>query len=362
MGLRPKPRQRTSSFGNLFILNHLPQRKMIDKEQKGVQRTQSFGGVWGGAPLDEEYKKFMARFAVVCAAGIGDALILEITSHYLRLQGHKVVTFSDHLSQFGKWLPKAVCRNQPKVEEIKETFEEFDAVIVQHDNTEKARAILRLRPEKQVYTFYTNYRLSKHGPLCSKNDVVFDEKVTMVANVKEALSKLFGIDARGGENGLQAPENLEYRKYKRRIAIHPTSTMSWKNWSKGKFLQVAKLLKKEDYDPVFITSPKERAEWGAVELASLSDLASFLYESGSFLGNDSGPGHLASYFKLPHLIIGRQERQMKLWRPGWRLGEIVTAPSWIPNWKSWRIRDEKWQMFISSRKVIKELKSKVLDN
>jgi hypothetical protein len=303
----------------------------------------------------------MARFAVICAAGIGDALILEIASHHLRLQGHEVVTFSDHLSQFGKWLPNAICQRQPKPEEVEEKLTGFDAVLVQHDNTEKARAVLRLRPKREVYTLYTNYRTSKHGPLWAGRDMVFNENVTMVANVKRALTELFLIEA-NGENGLEKPEGVEYRKYKKRVAIHPTSTMSWKNWPKAKFLQVAQRLRDEGYDPVFVTSPGEREEWGSADLPRLEDLASFLYESGAFLGNDSGPGHLASYFGLPYLIIGRQERQMKLWRPGWHPGKIVTAPNWIPNWKGWRVRDEKWQLFISARKVIKELKKSALNN
>lgn len=302
----------------------------------------------------------MARFAVVCAAGIGDALILEIASHHLRGVGHEVVTFTDHLQGFGEWLAGARCMPQPKVEEIEEVFSSFDAILLQHDNTVKARAILALRPGKRVYTFYTNYRFSKHGPLEVGCDFPFDETQSMVANTKAALRSLFSIDAAGGENGLKPLEGLVYRKYRKRVVIHPTSTVLSKNWPREKFLKVARALEKKGYEPVFVASPKERAEWGAADLPSLKDLASFIYESGAFLGNDSGPGHLASYFGLPYLIIGKQERQMKLWRPGWHPGEIVTAPSWVPNWKGWRIRDEKWQLFITSSKVIKTLQNKIL--
>jgi len=302
----------------------------------------------------------MARFAVVCAAGIGDALILEIASHHLRGAGHEVVTFTDHLRGFGEWLPGTECLSQPKLGEMGKVFSSFDAILLQHDNTEKARDILKLRPGKKIYTFYTNYRFSKHGPLWDGLDFPFDETESMVANTKAALKALFSIDALGGENGLRPPKGLVYRKHAKRVVIHPTSTMASKNWPKEKFFKVVRWLEKEGYEPAFIASPKEREEWGAVDLPSLKDLASFLYESSVFLGNDSGPGHLASYFGLPYLTIGKQERQMKLWRPGWHPGEIVTAPSWIPNWKLWRIRDEKWQLFITPSKVIKTLQKKLL--
>lgn len=298
----------------------------------------------------------MARFGVVCASGMGDALILGIVSHYLRLVGHEVVTFSDHLGGFGAWLAGAKVERQ--VRDVR-VLESFDAVILQHDNTQKAREILGLRGRKRVYCLYTNYRASKHGER-GKYDVAFDENCSMVANVKIALKELFGIEAAGGENGLLAPGGAMYKKYPKRVVIHPTSGASSKNWPKEKFLKVAKWLKGEGYDPVFVTAPQERAEWNAAELNSLEDLASFLYESGAFLGNDSGPGHLASYLKIPYLIIGKQERQMKLWRPGWHPGTVVTAPSWIPNWKGWRLRDEKWKHFITSKKIIKLLQKKIL--
>lgn len=302
----------------------------------------------------------MVRFAVVSAAGIGDALILEMASYHLRKMGHDVVSFTNHLSGFGEWLPNVHCQAQPGLGEEKEVFASFDAILVQHDNTPKARAILALRPGKKVYTFYTNYRLSKHGPLWPGMDFVFDEKQSMVENTKTALKELFSIGADLGENGLAPPKHLVYQKHPKRVAIHPTSTMPSKNWPKKKFLKVAHWLEKNGFEPVFVTSPAERAKWGGPELKSLADLASFLYESGSFLGNDSGPGHLASYLGIPYLIIGKQDRQMQLWRPGWHPGEIVTAPSWIPNCKGFRIRDEKWQWFVSARNIIKVLQKTAL--
>lgn len=297
----------------------------------------------------------MTRFAVVCAAGIGDALILEIAAHGLRKAGHEVVTVSDWLGGFGQWLPEAKCCKWEGAEDV-------EAVLVQHDNTERARAILRMRPEKEVYCFYTNYRESKHGPLKKGEDFAFDENCSMVANVKRGMKEIFGIDVEKGDNGLRPPEGVMYRRHAKRVAIHPTSTMASKNWPRKKFLEVAEWLKGEGYDPVFVTAPGEREEWGSANLPTLEDLASFLYESGGFVGNDSGPGHLASYFGLPYLIIGQQERQMRLWRPGWHPGAILTAPSWIPNWKGLRIRDEKWQWFVSTKNVIKMLQKRVLRN
>ncbi|MBS0625757.1 MAG: hypothetical protein JSS32_06880 [Verrucomicrobia bacterium] len=304
----------------------------------------------------------MARFAVVCAAGIGDALILHIASHFLKRAGHDVATFTNHLQGFGKWLPDCEFRRQILPDQAETALKGFDAVIVQHDNTPKARAILALRPKMPVYTFYTNYRLSKHGPLLPEYDFPFDENRPMVENVKGALKRLFSIDAGWGENGLKPLPHLVFRKHLKRIAIHPTSTLEEKNWPREKFLRTARWLKENGYDPVFIAAPSERELWDAPLFPQLEDLASFIYESGGFLGNDSGPGHIASYFGLPYLIIGKQERQMRMWRPGWHPGEVAVPPSWLPNLKGLRLRDEKWKHFITTRQIIKSLKKSVLRN
>ena len=297
----------------------------------------------------------MARFAVVCADGMGDALIMHIASYSLRQKGHQVVTFSNHLHLFGKWLPDFEFQTQPH---SLESFKDFDAILLQHDNTEKALSILTLHPQIPVYTFHTNYRPGKHGPLRTWYDFPFDQNLTMVSNVKTAIQSLFYIDTCEGKNGLTPPTGLTYRKYPKRVAIHPTSTSETRNWTKEKFLKVARWLKVKGYDPVFVTSPTERSGWDAPLLPKLEDLASFIYESGTFLGNDSGPGHLASYFGLPYLIIGRQVKHMRLWRPGWHEGKIVTPPAWVPDWRN--IRNGDWKKFISSNNVINLLKSTVL--
>ncbi len=92
---------------------------------------------------------------------------------------------------------------------------------------------------------------------------------------------------------------------------------------------VAAWLKQEGYDPVFTVSPSEAPEWGSSPLfPTLGDLASFLYESGAFLGNDSGTAHLASLLEIPHLIIAGNGLQMPLWRTGWLPGHTIAPPPW----------------------------------
>lgn len=275
------------------------------------------------------------KIAVVCAPGVGDAVILQIASHHLSLAGHEVITVSPH--RFGKWLPSAQFGNP----------NDCDVIFLQHDNSDRSKEIHQ--SNKTVYTFYGTHKPSKHGPLRAGFDFVCDLDQTMVDNMIEAMNFLFQIRA-GPENGLTPPPGLLHRRYKKRIAIHTTSGNPDRNWPHEKFERFAQQMEKEGYEPIFLP-----------QFSALEELTSFVYESGFFLGNDSGPGHIASCLRIPNLIIGREERHMRHWRPGWG-GEIITPPRWVPNWKGLRLREKYWKKFITTKGVIKAFKNNILNN
>ena len=295
----------------------------------------------------------MSSFGVVCADGIGDALITSIATHHLKKEGHDVTTFSSHLNKFGKYVETG--KYLPITQNWKEILFSFDAVLLQCDDTKRSKEILSLRKEGlNLYVIYTNYRLSKHGPLLEGHDYPVDEDKPMVHNVCLAMQALFGIQAKT-QNCLAKELPLTHRKFDKRILIHPTSTREDKNWLKSRFLKLARKLEKKGFEPVFIVDPKERHHFpNAPIVPTLEDLTTLVYESGYLIGNDSGPVHLASYYQIPHLVIC-QGRQMPLWSPGWLPPRLILPPRWIPNLKGMRLRENKWQHFITTRLVIKEL-------
>lgn len=293
------------------------------------------------------------KIAVVSSLGMGDGLILQVAAFHLRANGHEVTTFNDHISSFGPWFGDARFAPQPKLEE---SFESFDAIFLQHDNSPKAKKIHSL--PIPVYTFYGSHELAKHGPLRNGFDYVCDPNRTMVDNVREAISTLFQLPPCSSENGMKPPPGLTHRKTTKRVIIHPTSTQEEKNWPREKFLKVAHWLTHQGYEPIFIAPPSEQGLWPGPHLPNLASLAALIYESGFFLGNDSGPGHLASYLQIPHVIIAREAKQMRLWRPGWMPGEILTTPLWFPNWKKLR---KHWKKSITTKMVINSLKRNTLN-
>lgn len=272
------------------------------------------------------------KFSVICSPGVGDLAIMHIVSHHLVLSGNQVITVTPH--RFGKWL------SGYQFNEI----ESSDATFLQYDNTPRSKQI---REKNNVFTFFGSHKISKHGPLKPGYDFVADPNKTMVDNIVSSLKTLLNIDATS-DNGLRPPKGLIYRRFSKRIAIHTTSGNPFRNWPEKKFQIFANWALSEGFEPIFLP-----------QFPSLEELISFIYESGYFLGNDSGPAHIASCLRIPNLTIGRDEKHMRHWRPGWG-GSVITPPKWVPNWKGLRLRENYWRSFITTKSVINLFKHTVL--
>lgn len=305
--------------------------------------------------------------AVIPAKGIGDGLIMMVASHMLMCQGFKVTTFSTPLKQLDKWFENHNFADRPSVENIEETFKDFDLIILQNDNTEFARKLIELYKEGKIRalsTFYPTYEEHKHSHLMSL-DRVFHEEKPMVDNTARAISSILGLNHISKNNGLRNPDSLNHRRYKHKVIIHPTSSCLERNWSAEKYIKLATLLQKEGYDPIFTVSPEERDEWiknvndrfDVPYLPTLHELANLIYESGFLIGNESGLGHLASNMQLPTLIIANHKKRIKQWRPGWYKGDVLTPSGLIPNLKGMRLRENQWRSFISPSKVFRCFKN-----
>ncbi len=301
----------------------------------------------------------MKKIAVVCALGMGDALILSIATHHLGLAGWEATTCNAHIGGFGRWLNGMKTAPQPPLGDL---LPEYEAVLVQHDNTARCRMLVSGRRARglDTYVFYTNYRTSKHGPLVAPFDFPFNEDVPMVANTIEGTKRLFRLPYVNSDNGFRPPQGVLHRRHLQRIAIHPTSADPNKDWLRRRFFSLAERLRERGYMPCFLVSPRERSQWLEVEQRgfalplhnTLEELATTLYESGGFIGNSSGLSHIASLLKIPHAILSPQERNMRLWQPGWLPGTLIHPPKWIPNIKGLRLKEQYWKHFITVKRVL----------
>ena len=296
------------------------------------------------------------KAAVICSKGIGDGLMMMVASHRLNLEGYEVTTFQDSLHQLVPLFPGHHFAKRSSTIDL----HEFDLIILQNDNSPLSFQIIdTYRPKLSV--FYASYERDKHPPLTSM-DRVFNRSHTLTQNIAEAIASVVQSDEVFKSNGIVIPQKLIHRNHSNRILIHPTSTTPKRTYLKKKFLKVAEILKKKGFEVAFCVSPEEREAWIPFvqdryllpEFPSLKHLATYIYESHFLIGNESGTGHLASNLGIPTLIVASCPKQMALWRPGFLLGKVLTPPSYIPNFKGLRLRENQWQHFISPKRIALE--------
>jgi len=108
--------------------------------------------------------------------------------------------------------------------------------------------------------------------------------------------------------------------------LHPIASAVDKTWPAAQFLRVAEHLEKQlGIEPVFIAGPGESLaafeQYSTVAGASLDEIKSLLAGATLFIGNDSGPAHMAAAFGLP-LVVLFGSSDAEIWRP-WRTQSVV---------------------------------------
>ena len=308
----------------------------------------------------------MKKAAVLPAQGIGDSLLMLIASYNLQEAGYQVTTFQPILEQLQDWLKNKEFQPLPHINDLEASLREQDLIILQNDNSAQSKHLIELKRQgklKQLHVFYPTYQELKHGPL-DTSDYVFEEHLCMVENIAIATAKLLHLAGVSRNNGLTPLEHLTHKKHASRIILHPTSSQISKNWSADKFIHLAQKLQKQKFEVIFAVSPAEHAEWTQLLggnwslplLPLLSDLAALIYESGYIIGNDSLVGHLASNLQIPSIILANDKKRMRLWRPGWLKGEVITPDSFFACFILKKRSTIQWSPHISVRAVYKKFK------
>ncbi len=115
--------------------------------------------------------------------------------------------------------------------------------------------------------------------------------------------------------------------------LHPLASAPDKTWPQSNFLEIADDLERRvALEPIFIAGPGESLDafrrFTCVEGASLEGIKSLLAGASLFVGNDSGPAHMAAAFGLPVVVLfGSSDPD--IWRP-WRTESVaLTSPGGI---------------------------------
>lgn len=301
----------------------------------------------------------MHRYAVFSCLGLGDGLIALVLSNNLQLNGGSVTTFHPFLESLQGWFPDLQIRGFPLAKEMESVLKGFDRFFIIFEKSPWMQSILefclKAFPDR---TTVLNPIATKRRDYPYWESGRFDGNRTFVENLYTFCKDILRFNVVTRSNGIRPPDSVQPGWHPKRIVMHPTSSREGKNWPKEKYIALAHQLKARGYIPSMILTEKERCGWDlrgidAPQFGSLSEMAAFVAESGSMIGNCSGIGHLASCLGVPTVTVCRSAQASRFWRPSWSRGTVVLPSSWIPNFKGMRLRDKYWKKWISVGKVLK---------
>jgi ADP-heptose:LPS heptosyltransferase len=114
--------------------------------------------------------------------------------------------------------------------------------------------------------------------------------------------------------------------------LHAVAATAEKTWRADGFVEVARRLQASHSRVVFIGGPGDDLspfrEFPIIAGAPLAEVKNLLSSASIFVGNDSGPAHMAAAFGVPSVVIfGTSDPA--IWGP-WRTpAEVVQSPAGI---------------------------------
>jgi heptosyltransferase III len=281
--------------------------------------------------------------AFICSPRLGDTLISLVVVNNLVRNGYSVEVYGDYAYALRAWFPWAKMHKVVAIEAAQETLCTYPLILHMYAS----------ELSKSLHNWHPNSIVLSESPLYRARIPQAD---IQAAICKEVLHLQDVVRA----NNIKLPPELNYRKHFGYVVIHPTSGESFRSWPASKFIRLAKILKVYGLRPKFIVAPDERDQWLKLlnndmdllpKFADLSEVAGFIYESGWFIGNDSGIGHLASNLGIPTLSLILRPNLARQWRPSWALGKVVLPPAWLITRP---LKEKFWKHCVSVKRVLEE--------
>lgn len=117
--------------------------------------------------------------------------------------------------------------------------------------------------------------------------------------------------------------------------IHPAASAPGKTWPAANFVEVAHKIRHDwGLEPVFIAGPDNDmsafSEFRTLAGAPLGKVKTLLQSASLFVGNDSGPAHMAAAFQVPSAVIFGESDPV-IWGPWKAPARALVARSGIAN-------------------------------
>lgn len=281
------------------------------------------------------------RIAFIMSPRLGDSLLSMVVVNNLVRNNFNVTVFGNFLYDLNNWFPWIKIQSCPTVDQARSIFSTFDILIHAYPTDVIDNAS----------SWHPAVYVLDHSPWYRQKIAMPDIQVD-ICHHELQLKNIVRT------NNIQVPPDLQFRQNQKRIVIHPTSNHELREWLPQRFVALAKQLQQQGWQPEFIVSPNERSQWEWVvnegiplpKFASMDAVARWIYESGWFIGNDSGIGHLASNLGIATVTMGVRPSMLRRWRPSWAPGIVLLPPSWLITRP---LKEKFWKYTISVDQVLR---------
>jgi ADP-heptose:LPS heptosyltransferase len=212
----------------------------------------------------------------------------------------------------------------PDVDETRESMTRADLVLNLHGGTRSmvltalSRARFRTGFAHHRYSFVYNHKIPTAQEILGVSRRVHTAEHLASAMFWLGVPKQEIPRARLFSN--PPPDRRPY------AVIHPFASAPGKAWPAARFIEIARNLK---LDPIFLAGPIDDLEpFRSFQTSreSLKVTKSLLSGASFFIGNDSGPAHIAAAFGVPVVVLFGPSDPIT-WSP-WRTeSQLLTAPN-----------------------------------
>jgi len=282
-----------------------------------------------------------ARVLVVRLRSLGDCVLSTPALHLLHAHRPDLkigVVVEDRFAQIFEGNP-AVARTIPPSKQAALQFRATLAINLHGGSRSALLTALSLARWRAGFAHYRHrwvYNLS----IPRAQEILGEERTVHTAEHLASAMFYLGVPRTDIPRAqLFAEKSARPRPY---AVIHPLASADAKAWPAARFLEIARWLRDQrGLPPTIIGGPGEDlslfAEFDQLAGAPLRDVKRLMSGASLFLGNDSGPAHIAAAFGVPVAALYGASDPV-IWAPWRTRHQIVAAPDGLATVTMERVR------------------------
>jgi heptosyltransferase-3 len=199
-----------------------------------------------------------------------------------------------------------VFENHPDVEELTVNVgRNVDLVLNLHGGTRSMWMTLTSGAKYRMGFRHHRYSWIYSDQIPRAQEILGEERPVHTAEHLASAMFWMGVPRRGiPRASLHAERRPSYPPY---VVIHPFASAPGKTWPHDRFVPVARELQTAGLNPMILAGPADDiapfSDFQVFRNAPLAEVKNLMSGAALFIGNDSGPAHIAAAFGVPVVVL-----------------------------------------------------------